>query len=704
MNRVSASAVASVIAAGLVSSAFANYWTNTVGGVFSDGGNWQEGTAPTSVGDANFTKAPGKYTVRFTGDAESAAVTFDNEQDVTLDVGEGNTWTINNNKSLTIGDGASSKDSDTRLSIVSGCVTGAYKVLTANRVVGAVHLNVANPGTVLASYRDDLNIGWNGPNTTVVVTNGATLRGGRSTLLGQSAAASNNYVLVTGEGSWFGNGSTGGNAGLKVGWRSQDNVLVAEKGAFVHCEQNNLIVGDEKTANNNRMTIRDGTSFDCTHSVTVGNSGSNNSVEISNCSTGIVVSGQTVVGASACGNSLEILDDSLYVPGTHLYLGNGAAACSNFLRIAGANTVVTNKNYDFNCGNNGSYNTWIIEDGAYVRPTRSFITGTANQSSHNLTRISGEGTLVETRSDNIVAGQVGVDNKVVITDNARANVAGSLIVGSNAGACSNLMFIGTGAVLTNNSSIAVGNNATAAYNALVVSNATVYSKSVVNVGPGHHNRLEVLDGGTLRTGHHFYFGDNAAASNTVVLVSGEGSRLDNNYDIDVGKNAHDCRMDILDGAVVKGNRDCFIGHNSTASNNVMHVENGTLDVWVDNNRVLIVNYDSRLEVAGSNTVVNAALIKIYNGATLAFDIPREGFATPVTTRQPDYHADAKLEIDATDFAKAGGGWLTLMTYNSKSGTITENMTLVPEGILVEETTTSLRIKVPNFAGTLLLLR
>ncbi len=45
-----------------------------------------------------------------------------------------------------------------------------------------------------------------------------------------------------------------------------------------------------------------------------------------------------------------------------------------------------------------------------------------------------------------------------------------------------------------------------------------------------------------------------------------------------------------------------------------------------------------------------------------------------------------------------------MTYNNKSGTITENMTLVPEGILVEETTTSLRIKVPNFAGTLLLLR
>lgn len=705
MGRASNSALAAMVAAAFATSAFANTWTNTLGGVFSDGGNWKEGAAPTIAGDANFGTAPGTYTVHFTGDAESAAVTFDNDQNVTLDVGAGNTWTIANNKYFIIGDGATSSEADTSVSIVSGCVTGAYKILTAHRLVKAVHLTVANPGTVFSSNRDDLNIGWNGPNTTVVVTNGATLRGGRSTLMGQSAAASNNCVLVTGEGSWFGNGSTSGNSGLMVGWRSQGNRLVAEKGAFVHCEQNNLVVGHEAGANGNTMIVRDGSYLDVPNSqLFVGGSGSGNRVEISNGSTG-VVAGQTLVGNASCGNTLEITGGSLYMPGTHLYLGQGSAASSNAVRIAGAGTVVTNKNYDFNCGNNGSFNTWIVEDGAYVRPVRSFITGTAGQSSHNLTRISGEGTLVETIQADLVAGQVGTSNTVVVTDNARANIGSSLIVGKNAGACSNLLVIADGAVVTNNSSVLVGGNVAAVGNALVISNAAVHSKGVVNIGnPGHHCRLEVLDGATFSTGHHFYFGGPVGASNTVVLVSGEGTRLDNRYDIDVGMNARDCRMDILDGAVVVDNRHCYVGRNSSSSNNVLHVENATLTVTTDNNCSLIVNYGSRLEIAGSNTTVRASQLQFHGQSTLAFEIPGEGFATPVYTRRPTYGEGTKLEIDATAFAKAGGGWITLMEYLDKTGTITGNMTLKPEGILVEETGTELCIKVPNYEGTLLLLR
>ena len=710
MHSSTALRVVSYIALALLfaTTALANTWTNTLGGVFSDGGNWKEGVAPTSGVEAKFSDAAGTFTVTATGDIASGIATFDGDQNVTLDLGAGHTWTIDNNRNFNVGYTA---DANTSLSIVSGCVTGAYKILLGEKVAESIHLTVANPGTVLRSNRDDLCIGWNGGNADVRVLDGAVLQGGRGMYVGYNATASSNTVLVTGSGSLIGNGpTTSSNYGIIIGEAGSDNTVRIADGAVMTNTLQNLTLGNKAGADRNSL-IFDGTGVFGAGNFNVGMNGGGNTAVFTNGAYGTFYrgasSGTTFVGNKSSNNRLDISSGSYFCPGSHLYLGSDAKACSNIVRIAGVGTVVTNRAYDFNCGNYGSYNTWIIEDGAYARPVRDMIVGVNGGASHNTLTVRGTGTNLKIGSG-LYSGKSGTNNVVLVEDGARIDVNSAIYVGHNG--ISNLLSVVSGSVVTNNG-MTVGTYNVATDNAMVVSNATLYSSGNVTIGSaGSRSRAEILGGANVRIRTHLFIGGAAGSSNSFVRVSGKGTQLYTlNYDINVGNVAPDCCMEILDGALVDSKRTVFVGQDNynnktTGSNGVLRVANATMSIGTG---TLHMDYAGRLEIAGSNTVVNAKTAKFLNNSTLSFEIGREGFLTPVTVSDRLYwNVGTKLVVDAIEYAKAGGGDITLMNYKNKTGTIdvASDMTLLPAGIEVFEESDKLRIHVPNLAGTLILLK
>ena len=183
---------------------------------------------------------------------------------------------------------------------------------------------------------------------------------------------------------------------------------------------------------------------------------------------------------------------------------------------------------------------------------------------------------------------------------------------------------------------------------------------------GCSNTLTIANGGTVAI-DNLYIGGHRESSYNVVNVTGEGSVLTNTaYDIFIGasdggnQGGHHNRLNVEDGGFVYAPRTVYVGMSGveSATSNTLRIVNG---VWEQPN-----NYDIKLENGatlvwgGSKGRINTPWLHAYDGATLEFEFDEEGIA-PFTSRWEMFLAKddgtlgvKKIRIDARKFVKKRG--------------------------------------------------
>ena len=174
------------------------------------------------------------------------------------------------------------------------------------------------------------------------------------------------------------------------------------------------------------------------------------------------------------------------------------------------------------------------------------------------------------------------------------------------------------------------------------------------------------------------------AQHCVFRVSGVGTVFgtgDNVKDFYIGSKQYQLTescasnaVEVLDGAVFNANRFLVMG-----IGNSLVVSNATVNIAANNDSVgLRIGYkttnanvikpiDCMLRLCGSTPKLNISSqnggCQILSNSILRFEIPKSGYATnhvPISTTRFVFDGDSRLEIDCEDFARCGGGVLTLI--------------------------------------------
>ncbi len=675
-------------------------WTNTSGGVFSTGANWDTGIPPAAGERAYFTTA-GDYTVSFDSNVTNKVAYFGSSTGtVTLDVGNGNEYYMEDEVRVR-------NTGDSKLDFISGKIDlRTHLYMGDNSAYTENHVTIRNPGTELTTRIYDVQVGIHSGNNKLFVKDGAAVFPYRYIYSGYGSVT-NNLVHASGANTAIG-GLTGG---IIVGRISNYNKLIVEDYAAAYVTNSGSItIGSETGADWNSAVVRTGALIECNNSVSVGSYGNYNSVKVSD--SAILKSLQNIlVGYRACNNTLEVIDGGAAIVKSHLYVGQDSMACSNSVLVSGSGSVVSNYQFDINIGNNGNYNSMLVTNGGLVSAYRNLYVGTQTGSNNELV-VNGTNSVLEIKglnnSSGPAVGSQGINNllklengAIFISTNNR-----TLFIGKESSASNNSFVVEGGSAATNEGHIYVGDSGS--WNSLMVNDAFLECDRYLYVGDeGSYNTVTIDNGGVFDVDGLIFVGNTTSSSNNTIYVSGSGSKFFNNrYDFVLGMDGSHNLAVISDGAEVNIVRDILVGQNATASNNVIRVENGTLLNNTDSSSDFIVANNGALELLGSTNVVQAYNLNIESDSTLKLIPGKTGFNPIYVHNRITFDSTTKLYVDATDFAKQGGGILTIMNYNYKTGEVLpENMTLIPEGTTVnQDDGSSITLDVPNIAGTVIIVQ
>jgi T5SS/PEP-CTERM-associated repeat protein/autotransporter-associated beta strand protein len=320
-----------------------------------------------------------------------------------------------------------------------------------------------------------LYVGKSGSGNSLIISNGGVVESATGAI-GYDAAASNNSVLVTGEGSIWDGG------GIEVGSGGSSNSLVVSNGGRVSSAI--AYIGKEASAYDNSVLV--------TGSNSVWTNGSG-----------------LTVGDLGSGNSL-VIDGGAQVANSTGYIGNGGS--NNSVVVSDAGTLWTNS-LDVYVGNAGSGSSLTISNGAQVANVTGWI-GNQSPSSNNIVVVSDAGTLW-TNAGDVYVGNDGSGNSLTISNGAQvANSYG---------------YIGHGAPSSNNSVLVIGANSL--WNSVIPIVGVHGSGSTLTVADGgavaaSGLRIAEVAGssGTLNIGR---FGTNDAAGTiiapTIAFGAGTGA-------------------------------------------------------------------------------------------------------------------------------------------------------------------------------------
>lgn len=179
----------------------------------------------------------------------------------------------------------------------------------------------------------------------------------------------------------------------------------------------------------------------------------------------------------------------------------------------------------------------------------------------------------------------------------------------------------------------------------------------------HHSVFRVAGDGTSigSTGAHFYFGDNTTNESAVGTFNSVSNRLE-----------------VLDGATFNAKRLPVMGIANTVciSNATANIGGGSDTVglrvgynvpngYSNSTNCVLVLQGTTPKVEINSAAVDNGACWFSNGATLRFEIPKEGYAdgyVPLTTNSKFLMDDeaSKLEIDCAEFVAKTGGKLHLI--------------------------------------------
>ncbi|HEY0457322.1 MAG TPA: hypothetical protein VGE41_13205 [Verrucomicrobiae bacterium] len=281
----------------------------------------------------------------------------------------------------------------------------------ATKVINGIHTNIVGL----------IDIGTNGPFTTLIITNAGTVSNTSAFTIGLNLFSSNNLVIVTGSGSILSAGN------LNVGNAGSFNRLLVTNGAAVI--NSGARIGNSGMSTGNLAVITGTNSYWSNTSgiLYIGNGGPTNRLVISN--GGVVQSSQSALDGNTTSAS----------PGGHY----------NSVLVTDPGSLWT-MNADLFIAWAGSFDQFIITNGAVVQCGSSYVAGNPSGfiSSNNLLVVTGTNSLWRCNVG-LQFGSDGFDNRLLIT-NGGTLLAGSFLNGFNPSASNNSVVVDGGSFLVTN--------------------------------------------------------------------------------------------------------------------------------------------------------------------------------------------------------------------------------------------------------------
>jgi T5SS/PEP-CTERM-associated repeat protein len=532
-------------------------------------------------------------------------------------------------------------------------VTNSGTEYDANAYIG--YTNGANNNAILVTgtgstwynsggdtIYDAIYLGYSGSGNTLTVTNGGTVYSGYS-YIGEYAGASNNAVIVTGNGSvWYNDEDDNGE--LHVGdYGSRNTLTITNGGAVINVEG---YIGELAGGNSNAVTVTGaGSVWSNSSWLLVGTRGSGNTLSITNggavYSFGSLIGGLAsggnnagavtgagsvwtnnngringfLVGYSSSGNTLTITNGGAlvnlgngyiggYVGGGDTNLGsvlgaNTNAANNNAVIVTGAGSVWNNST-NLTVGYYGSGNTLTIANSGTVYNANAYI-GYTNGANNNAVTVTGLGSLWDS-GGNLVVGVFGSTNSLTVATNGSVLASNACVGLYPASAGNQVAITGGGLCVTNAPGTGVLN---VLRGALTLNSGTATANRLVITNGA--NGLFTFNGGTLTSGGTF-------VTNSQVFAVGDGTDAAT-FQLAGGVHSFANNLEIRNNATLTG---CgTIQGNFTIDPGGTVVANCggalTFSGVVTNNGTMQAIDGSTLEAYGS--VVNNGTIDVINGST-----------------------------------------------------------------------------------------
>jgi T5SS/PEP-CTERM-associated repeat protein len=490
-------------------------------------------------------------------------------------------------------------------------VKNAYLTTSVLAVASALFLNLvvsraaAETGVtnivngVTSNVAGNYYVGNSGPFNVLIATNAGKLIDTYGTI-GNTAAASNNFALVTGTGSIWSNSND-----LHVGDNGSGNRLTIANSGIVYNDQG--FIGNQGGASNNAATVT---------------------------GSGSLWSNRTFfsVGEDGSGNTLTITASGR-VFNTSGYVGANVGAHSNAVTVTSPGSVWSNSS-DLFVGSAGFGNTLTVTNGGIVSNLKGYI-GAFGSASNNAVTVSGPRSAWNNRSSFYV-GSTASGNALTIANSGAVAVAGNTYVGENAGANRNAITVtAPGSVWSNNNTLNVGyrgsgntltitnsgtvlNNqgfigtfGSANSNAVTVTGSVWSNRADLYVGNmGSTNTLTIANSGTVfnAQGH---IGAQSGANRNAVTVTGSGSVWINSSILVVGDGGSSNSLTIADGGTVSDawGKVGYYGNNSKVT------VTGSGSVWNNSGDLYVGEYSS----GNTLTIADGGAVTVGGNAYIGYD-------------------------------------------------------------------------------------
>ena len=265
--------------------------------------------------------------------------------------------------------------------------------------------------------------------------------------------------------------------------------------------------------------------------------------------------GSYIVGSNTFLDALQILSGGVLSNSTG-YIGYEIAGSNNAVYVTGSSAAWSNVNNVY-VGYSGARNQLIITNGGQVACSSGNV-GLNASSSNNIVLVSGSGSIWSNRSS-LTVGSSGSGNQLIITNggvvfgfgsigNQSAGNSNSVIVnGTNSvwnglqtmgggGAGNRLTIVNGGRVIS--TSAFVGDSTFSSNNIVLISGGgSVWSINGGGMRMGHSgagNQLIITNGGAVYNDYTMGLGYDTSASNNLVIVTGTGSIVSNDFDFQIG--------------------------------------------------------------------------------------------------------------------------------------------------------------------------
>ena len=358
---------------------------------------------------------------------------------------------------------------------------------------------------------------------TLSINTGSTVTVSNTLTLGNGTNTPNNAITVSGAGSEL------SVAQLTVGSSGSGNSLVVTNGATLRTDLTNASSG----------TTIGSTSFASNNVLTVTGSGSG----WVQTNTSRVV----YVGDSGDNNQLAFRGGSVSSIGATINIGNQAAATGNSLLVTDSGTILTNRGIFLGGGSNQSL---VISGGAQVVSTNTGSTGAnpslslgntfgANATGHSAL-ITGVGTTYRMAGGANI-GYQGGPGSIVVSNGAQVFNSAIAYVGYGSAANgSSALVTGTGSVWSNSSTFSIGVGANTNSSMTVRDGAIVHSGNGTEVGANTNSvgASLTIDGATWNQNAQVFRAGYRGSENRVLITNGGVLNLSNNV-LNVGEGQSD---------------------------------------------------------------------------------------------------------------------------------------------------------------------